>query len=290
MIRRLALGTVQFGVSYGVANRSGQVTLNETAAILQESSARGMTMLDTAIVYGDSEERLGKIGIPNWLVVSKLPEIPPTCSNVTEWVFASVADSLKRLGKNSLYGLLLHCPEQLLKPEGETLYGAMEMLKEQGLVRKIGVSIYNPEELDHICSRFRMDLIQAPFNILDRRLLISGWLPKLHQAGVEVHVRSIFLQGLLLMEAGKRPAKFNRWQPLWDQWHLWLKEKELTPVQACIGFVLSHPEIDRVVFGVDNVRQLEEILAAAEKEVPASPVFLKIEDLDIINPSRWEVL
>ena len=290
MINRLTLGTVQFGLSYGVANTSGQVNRDEAAAILEHSWAKGINMLDTAIVYGTSEERLGEIGVDKWNVVSKLPEIPNSCNHVYNYIHEAVACSLRRLKIDHLYGLLLHRPHQLLTPLGEELYLAMDELKEQGFVEKIGISIYNPEELDLILPHFKLDLVQAPFNVLDRRLQTTGWLTRLHQAGTEVHVRSVFLQGLLLMEAGKRPDKFARWQPLWNQWHLWLEEKELTPVQACLGFVLMQPEIDHIIVGVDNEMQLQEIITAAEKHISMPPPSLTSEDPDLINPSRWNYL
>jgi hypothetical protein len=290
MSNRLALGTVQFGLPYGVANTSGQVRLDEVAAILQQAWAAGVDTLDTAIAYGESEQRLGEIGVENWRVISKLPAVPADRTDVGDWVQESVKCSLQRLNINCLYGLLLHRSQQLLESRGNDLYLALMDLKDQGLVRKIGVSIYDPEELDSLWPHFQLDLVQAPFNILDRRVETSGWLTRMHKASTEVHVRSVFLQGLLLMEVERRPEKFKRWQPLWDQWNLWLKDQALTPVQACLGFVMSREEINRVVVGVDNRKQLQEILAAAETRIPTPPTTLAIEDLDLINPSRWSII
>ncbi len=290
MSSRLALGTVQFGLPYGVANTSGQVSLYEVAAILQQAWAAGIDTLDTAIAYGESEQRLGEIGVEKWRVISKLPAVPADCTDIRGWVQESVKCSLQRLNINCLYGLLLHRSQQLLESRGNDLYLALMDLKDQGLIRKIGVSIYDPEELDPLWPHFQLDLVQAPFNILDRRIETSGWLTRMHQAGTEVHVRSVFLQGLLLMEAERRPEKFKRWQPLWDRWDQWLKDQVLTPVQACLGFVMSRQEINRVVVGVDNRKQLQEILDAAETRVPTPPTTLAIEDLDLINPSRWSIL
>ena len=144
-----------------------------------------------------------------------------------------------------------HRPEQLLSTQGDALYRALATLKDQGKIEKVGISIYSPDELDAIWPHFQFDLVQAPFNIIDRRLAASGWLTRLHQVKTEVHIRSVFLQGLLLMQAANRPATFNRWQPLWDQWHHWLDNQVLT-LEACMGFVLSEPKIDRVVVGVDS--------------------------------------
>lgn len=287
---RLALGTVQFGLPYGVANESGQVSHMEAAAILEHAWAAGIDTLDTAIAYGQSEQRLGEISVDNWNVVTKLPTMPDACTTVPDWVLESVRSSLNRLHINRLHGLLLHRSQQLLGPQGEELYAALLELKELGYVEKIGVSIYDPEELDNLYPHFKLDLVQAPFNVLDRRLEASGWLARLYRAGTEVHVRSIFLQGLLLMGAAQRPKKFDRWMPLWNDWDSWLEEQEVTPLQACLGFVLSQQEIWHVVVGIDNKKQLQEILAAAEVEVPLPPNLLQSDDPDLINPSRWDTL
>lgn len=287
---RLALGTVQFGLPYGVANKYGQVSRSEATAILEHTWAAGIGTLDTAIAYGQSEQRLGEIGVDNWRIVTKLPTMPDACTTVRDWVMESVRSSLNRLHIYRLRGLLLHRSQQLLGPQGEELYAALLELKDLGCVERIGVSIYDPEELDNLYPDFKLDIVQAPFNILDRRLKASGWLTRLYRAGTEVHVRSVFLQGLLLMGASQRPKKFDRWIPLWNNWNRWLKEQEVTPLQACLGFVLSQQEIGRVVVGVDNKKQLQEILAAAELEVPLPPDLLQSDDLDLINPSRWDML
>lgn len=287
MLDHFALGTVQFGLPYGIANRTGQVMRNEAAAILDYAWSMGLNTLDTAVAYGESEARLGEVGVGQWRVVSKLRAVPQSCKDLAGWVQESLTGSLERLRIPRLRGLLLHRSQQLLSSQGDALYRALVILKEQGKVERIGVSIYGPDELDAIWPRYKLDLVQAPFNILDRRLAISGWLTRLHQAGAEVHVRSVFLQGLLLMEAVKRPATFDRWQALWQQWHRWLDDQALSPLQACLGFALSQPEIDRVVVGVDSLKQLQEILAAIDTSVVIPPKTLMSEDLDLINPSNW---
>jgi aryl-alcohol dehydrogenase-like predicted oxidoreductase len=187
----------------------------------------------------------------------------------------------------TLYGLLLHNPQQLLGAQGDELYRALTALRQQHLVKKIGVSVYGPEELELLYPRFEFDMIQAPFNVIDRRIATSGWLERLHEAGVEVHVRSAFLQGLLLMDDSTRPAQFDKWQPLWTQWHRWLDDHELSPLQACLNFALSHPEIDHVVIGVDSQAQLKEILMTNGATAPKAPQTLMSADPDLVNPSRW---
>jgi aryl-alcohol dehydrogenase-like predicted oxidoreductase len=281
------LGTAQFGLPYGISNVSGRVESDEAAAILQCAHEAGIDTLDTAIAYGQSERQLGNAGVEGWRIVTKLPGIPDSCRDVAEWVTSSVNGSLKRLGVGSLHGLLLHRPQQLIGATGGTLFRALNDLKSAGVVQKIGISIYDPRELEPLWHRFRFDLIQAPFNVLDRRLVTSGWLDRLSEAGAEVHVRSIFLQGLLLMDASSRPPFFNQWSALWDRWNTWLHAMSVDPVTACLQFVLAQPSIDRVVVGVEDVRQLKALLTAVNRPSALPPAELMSDDDDLINPTRW---
>jgi aryl-alcohol dehydrogenase-like predicted oxidoreductase len=284
---RLALGTAQFGLRYGIANRSGQVNRGDARTIVAYAAEAGLTTLDTAMAYGDSETRLGEIGVAGWQVISKLPALPHGCSEVSSRVWAQTRDSLRRLRVAQLHGLLLHRPQDLLEQNGPALYETLQALKERGAVEKIGVSIYDPDELAVLTPRFRLDIVQAPFNVIDRRLVTSGWLARLHAAGIDVHARSLFLQGLLLMESAVRPEYFNRWQSLLKRWQGWLEEQGLTPLRACLGFVLSHPEVDRAVVGVDCIEHLHAVVADAAKPPVTPPASLTSDDADLINPSRW---
>jgi len=287
---KLAIGTAQFGLDYGIANQHGQISHDEAQAILKHARASGMDTLDTAIAYGDSERRLGEIGILNWQVVSKLSAFPEDSNDFFNWAADAVNESLDRLKIKSLYGLLLHRPQQLLEQNGERVYRALQQLKHDGLIRKIGVSIYDPAELDALRSRYEFDIVQAPFNIMDRRLIDSGWLRRLADQGTELHVRSVFLQGLLLMTPADRPKKFNRWASLWSKLEYWLKHIELTPLQACLRYALSISEINKIIIGVDNLNQLKEILGATVGPVPQVPKELQTDDHDLLNPARWAAL
>jgi len=286
---KLALGTVQFGLPYGITNQGGQISFNEVADILQHARRSGVDTIDTAIDYGESEKRLGEIGVESWRVVSKLPAVPENCEKAEEWVINSVLGSLERLHIPKLHALLLHRPLQLLGSYGDVIYRTLDVLRDQGKIGKIGVSIYRPNELDALWPHFPIEIVQAPFSILDRRLETSGWLARLHQAGTEIHVRSIFLQGLLLVEAGNHPEYFDRWQALWDQWHDWLNDSGLTPLQACIGFALQTQEIDRVIVGIDSLKHLTEIIEAVGTDGITAPPSLAIEDANLLNPLKWVV-
>jgi aryl-alcohol dehydrogenase-like predicted oxidoreductase len=284
---RLALGTVQFGLPYGIANRQGQVTLAEAARIIDHGRARGLDTLDTAAAYGDSERRLGQIGVSGWRVVTKLPPLPPSCHDVEEWVESCTRSSLERLRVPQVYGLLVHRAADLASAAGDELVGALQRLKMRGIVGRIGASVYEPGELQAMVRHFPLDLVQAPLNVLDRRFESSGWLGRLKALGTEVHVRSVFLQGLLLLPREARPAKFDRWRLLWDVWDQWLCETGLSAAQACLGFALRHPSINRVVVGVENDAQLSDLLACALPLPDEPPHELVSEDPELIDPSRW---
>ena len=287
---RLALGTVQFGMLYGVANKSGQVSQNEAKLMLRIASENGIDTLDTAIAYGESEKCLGEIGVENFKLVTKLPSIPDGCLDISGWIHEQVTSSLLRLGVEKLYGLLLHKSEDLLGPDGPELYRALDSLKEKGLVKKIGVSIYSPNELESLKKDFSFDLIQAPFNLIDQRLLHSGWMKKLKDSGVEIHTRSTFLQGLLLMKEIDIPPKFSPWKHLWKKWHDWLAENNVSALQGSLAFVLSFPEIERVVVGADNHHQLMEIINATNNLLNADLPHLVSKDENLINPANWSKL
>lgn len=285
--RRLALGTVQFGLSYGVANTSGQVSREMAATMLRFAAEAGIGTLDTAVAYGESETVLGGLGVDGFRVVGKLPGMPDAVGSVGAWVEAEVAASLARLRIPRLGALLLHRPMELLGPAGPALYDALCAVKRAGMIGKIGVSVYGPGELDAL-SDLDFDIVQAPFNLFDRRFETSGWLARLAAAGIEVHTRSAFLQGLLLMPRGAIPAKFAAWSELFDGWHAWLESSGVAPVAACLGFVLSRPGIARAVVGADGLEQLRQIVAASG----ASGAWPEIACADerLLNPARWSEL
>jgi len=289
MNSKIALGTVQFGSHYGINNQHGRVIKQEASEIIKYAQKCGVDTLDTAIAYGDSEQYLGEIGVQYWKVISKLPKIPESVDDISTWIQQTVSESLKRIGVPKLYGLLLHYPEQLLGEQGREIYESLESIKQSGWTEKIGISIYSHKELDILLERYTFELVQAPCNIFDRNLIQSGWLDILQKMGVEVHIRSVFLQGLLLMEAQDRPEKFKRWQPLWHKWDEWLGQINLTPLEACLNYALSLQSVAKIIIGVDSVDQFKEILQTKKLNLEI-PDFLVSNEVDLINPSNWKNL
>jgi aryl-alcohol dehydrogenase-like predicted oxidoreductase len=290
MSSRIALGTAQFGAAYGIANASGQVSLESARAILAMARAAGVDTLDTAALYGASEATLGQIGVADFLVVTKLPGLSDDCGNVGDWVRAATRASLRRLNVANLHGLLLHRPADLLGANGEALFAALLALKSEGLVAKIGYSVYSPDEFDALVKRFRPDLVQAPYNVFDRRLEASGWLSRLRDIGAEVHTRSAFLQGLLLFPRGGWPKKFQPWRDLLENWHDWCSMRGVTPMQAALAHALGLKGVDRVVVGVDSAPQWQEVVEVSYGSGANVAAGIQSSDDALINPSRWNAL
>ena len=291
---KLALGTVQFGLPYGIINHSGQVPFEQASEVLSMARTHGIEYLDTAIAYGNSEARLGKIGVRGFQVITKLPPLPKVMpvgvADAGSWAKAHLTASLQRLRIDSIYGLLLHKSTDLLGPIGQTLLKTLKEFRDQGLVKKIGVSIYAPEELETVLSLSKLDLVQAPFNLVDRRLETSGWLRRLKDLDVEVHTRSAFLQGLLLTSAGSLPPKFLPWVGLWHTWQQWQADTGCSALGACLAFAKSFPEVDRLVVGVDGVTHLQGILEALSEQVPQNWPDISSVDDQLVNPARWTEL
>jgi aryl-alcohol dehydrogenase-like predicted oxidoreductase len=168
---------------------------------------------------------------------------------------------------------------------------ALMNLKRQGFVKKIGVSVYSPDVLGYIVKNYNIDLVQSPLNPIDRRLVNSGWLRRLDEAGIEVHTRSIFFQGLLLLDRKKIPKKFERWAQIWDSWERINKINHVSPLDHCLQFAFSFPQVSRVIVGVDHISHLAEIVGSTSRIGGGCNIpFLSSIDELLINPQNWHLL
>ena len=283
---KLALGTVQFGMNYGLANSSGQISVDDADSILSKARSAGIDTLDTAVAYGDSEQVLGELDLKGFQVITKLPEVQ-VVDEVHAWVKEQFSGSLSRLKSSRVHALMLHRPAQLMSGIGQDVWDALIAFKSDGIIEKIGVSIYSPDDLNQIVDRFPIDLVQTPVNIFDRSFESSGWPEKAQKLGIEIHARSVFLQGLLLMPAVRRPKKFERWKELFQKWDQWLVAEGVSPLQACLRYVESLDFVDKMIVGVDSLKQMEQILEAADGVAIEAPAFHATQEKLLINPARW---
>jgi aryl-alcohol dehydrogenase-like predicted oxidoreductase len=287
---KLAIGSAQFGMNYGVVNEHGQTNPEELDKILRTALIEGINTIDTAVDYGESESLLGQRDLSQFQLISKIPSFPSDKICYKEWAQNQVLQSLERLNIKSLNALLLHRPNQLLGSNGDQIFHALNTLKTNGLVSKIGISVYSINELDMLLKKYSFDIVQLPFNILDRRFLDANWIKHLKELDIEIHVRSVFLQGLLLKNLNEIPPEFMKWKSIWINWHKWLDESKITAIEACLAFPMSFKEIDKVIVGVDNFFQFSEIITSLKhSNLNTFPDF-SVHDSQLLDPSQWNNL
>lgn len=282
---RLALGTAQFGLAYGLNNEAGQPTPAAVAEVLAAARAAGLTLLDTAAAYGNSEARLGEIieEATDFEIITKLPAGPPA------EVARHLAASLARLRRSRLYGVLFHAFGSLQAEPAA--WQALQAARTAGQVARIGVSLYHPHEAEWLLAEgWDIDLVQVPYNVLDQRF--AAVLPRLAARGVEVHVRSAFLQGLLLRKSAALPPFFRPLAPKLTRLRALAAEVGVPLPAALLLFAAGAPGVARAVVGVDSVANLRENLAAAafltqaEKLRPALTALAEDSDTFIL-PYAW---
>lgn len=283
---QLALGTVQFGLAYGIAGSGQAVPEAQVRQILAMAWERGVRTLDTAAAYGDIEPRLAALcGRLPFQVVSKVPAIPDalTPEQAASWAVAQAAQSRQRLGP-LLAGLMCHRAEDLLGDRGQAVHAALHgWATSEGIA--LGASCYEPETLLSIHAQHPLAIAQLPGNALDQRLpqVISDALP-----GVDVHLRSAFLQGLLLMPQALGSARVPAAAAALQRWHGWCQAQAVSPLVGALSLVKSFKAVSTVVIGVETVAQFEDIATAWAAATPTLAPALAVDDPRVIDPRAWK--
>lgn len=277
---RLAIGTVQFGLDYGISNLSGKTRVEEVEKILNKAREYKINTLDTANAYGDSEQVIGKANSKDFNVVSKFPAKVIT----NEDLRTSLQLSLHNLKTNCLYGYLAHDADVLLKYP--VLWKSLLELKKEKLVEKIGYSLYLPSQLEQLLSlNYTPDIVQVPYSFIDRRF--EKYFTKLKSLGCEIHVRSVFLQGLFFLDPKQLQSFFDPIKPLLiELQHRFSDNKQMAGF--LMNFVLSKPEVDKLVFGVNTEAQfVENIMNLELNPNNANINWNENVSEDILMPNKW---
>lgn len=285
-VNKIGIGTLQFGLDYGIANTEGKLKDLEIKKIRKIAKFNNINTVDTANVYGNSEERLGYLGFSNFKLVSKLPVTAPPIDRFN-WVLKNVKRSLKKMNVDRLYGMHVHNTKYLLDKNGYKIYNGLVKAKKEGLINKIGVSVYTIQELKKIISKYKIDLVLIPFNIFDQRTIKSNILKELKDRNIEIHTRTTFLQGLLLLKGRKIPDKFEKYKKYFDNWNKIQKKIKIPKFEICLKYALSNKYIDRVIVGIDNSKQFKLLIkAAGYLKINIKPIDAS-KEIDLINPSKW---
>lgn len=270
---KLGLGTVQFGLPYGISNKGGQTPAEEVSKILSYASNNQIEVLDSASGYGSAEKVLGKNNLSSFKVISKF--LPPS---ENQKVVDQFQKSLRDLGVSSLYAYLAHRPLDLISHPQH--WQELNELKAERKIKKIGFSLNEPQELDQLSLQgFHPDIIQVPYNYFDRRFEAAS--KKLKEKGCEIHTRSSFLQGLFFMNPEGLSNYFDEVKPILKQL------QNLENINgALLNFVIQKPFIDKVIIGIENRKQLKDNVLKAENAYSLPFLEEKISD-NILIPSRW---
>ncbi|WP_017221079.1 aldo/keto reductase [Moritella dasanensis] len=292
----LILGTVQFGLDYGITNDNGKVNTATALDILDVANQANIHLLDTAAAYGDSEAVLGRLchSRNEFAIISKIPSSKTHVMDIK----TSVNDSLNRLQVDKLHAILFHDQHDITNAQSRQNMAILAQLKDEQKVAKIGASFYTPEALESALSLHNLDIIQIPANCLDQRFEQSGLLDEAKSRGVEIHVRSLFLQGLLLKENARLPLCLQPFKPELASYFNMAKELNLEPLQLALLYLISNKSMDYGVVGCVNPHQLIEITKAYNyvQKMLNSQKFKEQLDLSglasssdqLINPSLWK--
>lgn len=290
---KIALGSAQFGLKYGITGGAEQTSFEDAEKIIRYAESVGINTIDTAPAYGNSEEVIGDILQKNhqFNITTKIPPINHQEISLRDVksVELIVQNSLRKLNCEKIEGVLFHQAADVLKRNGEMLYEKLVELKSLGWINKIGFSIYESSQIDQLCQTFSFDLIQLPINVFDQRLLQSGHLKKLKKAGIEVYARSIFLQGLLLSDQNAIPSKLDGIANQLVAYQQFLQRNGMLRIDGALDFMKQIKEIDYLVVGVNDVKQLIEIKQSFDKPSQAAHDYthFAIDDIDLIDPRRW---
>ena len=289
-ISRIAIGTAQYGMNYGIANKTGKISDFEMNRILNKAKDNNILTIDTAKSYGDCEQKLGKQVVDEFSVITKVSSLTQLRNNTNDFVLEELKDSLGKLNLNNLDTLLLHRSKDLLDYKKNEIYESLILCKEVGLINKIGISADNVSDVESIVNIFDIDVVQFPLNIFNRELIESGLLKVLKNKGIEVHARSIFLQGLLLMKKKELNPYFNNWSSLFEEWEKWNEKNHITKLEACLKYVVMFKEIDKYIVGIDSLQHLQEIIKILNsKNFKKVPIALSSKEQALINPSKWKL-
>jgi aryl-alcohol dehydrogenase-like predicted oxidoreductase len=285
-LSRLGLGTVQFGQAYGISNARGRVPPEDVAAILRRAAAAGLRTLDTAAGYGDAEDVIGGLATLTrpFRIVTKTIAL----KNGLDAVVARARKSVATVGRDKVDFLLVHSAADLLGEGGGELWKALLALRDEGLFGGIGISAYVADDPVLLAREFRPDAMQVPLSLLDQRLIQSDALAAIKDMGVEIHARSLFLQGLLFLPDDKLPPKLASAAGHLKNLRARIQESGSTPLAAALAFALDRPEVDVAVVGVTIPVEFDEIVQAASRPSPKLDwPSCALNDELVLTPSRW---
>jgi aryl-alcohol dehydrogenase-like predicted oxidoreductase len=267
---KIAIGTAQFGLNYGISNQAGQSSFRDVCEILQVAATNNLDTLDTAVAYGNSQQVLGEALTETGLTFKIVSKLSGREGPVAE----TLGESLEKLQLENLYGCLFHDFKNFQnQPQ---LFNDLLEKQSQGKISKIGFSLYYPEQAEFLLnSNLKFNLVQVPYSLFDQRF--QSVFEKLKKAGVEIHTRSVFLQGLFFLTPENLHPYFKEIQPQLEAVKTFASENQIPLSLMLLSFAVLNPYIDKIVLGVENADQLRQNLKFEEHLAQVKKLYTQLE-------------
>ena len=279
--KKIIIGSANFTQKYGAD--SIKIANNEVKKILNVAIKNDICAIDTAEAYLKNKNTFKKIN-KKFKFTSKI--ILNYKWKSLEYCQKKLEDHFKNLNLKKIDTLLIHNEKILLTKNGLKIFKNLEVLKKEKYFHKIGLSIYDTHNLKYIISKFNLNVVQCPYNILDQRIFNTGWFDRLKYKGIEIHARSIFLQGLLVNKLVYRKQYFKRWHKNISNWFKWLENNNISPIDYCLSDLLSR-DFDKIIIGINNLDNLKEIKNFKKIDIKKKLNF-RLNDLKLIDPRKWK--
>jgi aryl-alcohol dehydrogenase-like predicted oxidoreductase len=284
---QLILGTANAGSKYSL-NQDQKLDKKNLIKIIKFAKKNKIKTYDTAPKYKNAEKILGSLSFNKINIITKIPNL--TNKNLKSNILKQVLKSKKNLKVKKLYGLLIHDIDFFKKKDSSEIVQIISEIKKIGFVKKIGFSVYDPEDIDFVLKYMKPDIIQIPLSLFDRRFIITKKIKKLHSLGIEIHVRSIFMKGLLLVTDNKILHKFHGFNFFLKKFDKWCNKNGITKLQAAINFIKTVKNIDGVVVGADSVDQLKNIIHAFKNSSKRYPKKINSKILEkYLDIRKWKI-
>ncbi len=283
---QIILGTANLNKKYGFLKKS--IRFSEFKKIIKNSNKNKVRYIDTSINYSGVHKILGKLNLNKIKVITKISI--PTNNNINAelWIEKIIKNIVRDLKTKSLYCVLIHNSNILLNNKYKKYILNLNELKKKGKIKKIGFSVYNLREAKILLKKYKFDILQVPLNIINQTFCDKNFLQNIRKKNIEIHARSIFLQGILLSKDLRKMKYFKRWRTFWKDYYNWLNKNRISGLTACLSFINGVKNISGYVIGIENEKQFKQVLDCKIKKNLKFESFLSQKNKKLIDPSKWK--
>lgn len=288
---KICIGAPQFSGFYGLTNKNKKkIKSKEIRGFFKLLKKKQINFIDTAIAYKKAEKKIisSKADLSNFNIITKIPR-PNKINNYEDVIIKKITQSQKDFRIKKFNSVLLHDCKNLKKNEIKKILNLFSLLKKKNLTKYVGFSIYDQKEYIRIIKFFNPDILQVPANIFDRTFLSKKFLNEVNKKNIKLHVRSIFLQGIILSNMEFIEKKFKKWKKIFYDWEIFCLSNDLSKIAAATNFILNYPSIEKIVVGFNDKKEFLQFLKIRKINIKI-PYFAKKKEKSIeklIKPYNW---